>query len=167
MITWNQISFLFLLSIESFNSIEEVSKRYLPFFRASPSILGWTTAFWLEVTLFPWGRKVWRPCIKYLTGHRLQGEGEEKIVRFVLWLWVKYLIFLLPLSFRLLLFVDEADAFLRKRNQVSSHFVSRTQSSHRQLPALLCTRVIKLCFTLLQKKLIRVRREVYAFCPWS
>lgn len=165
MITWNQISLLFLLSIESFNSIEEVSKRYLPFFRASPSILGWTTALWPEVTLFPWGRKVWPPCIKYLTGHRLQGEGEEKIVRFVLWLWAKYLIFLLPLSFRLLLFVDEADAFLRKRNQVSSHFVRWTQSSHRQLPALLCTRV-NYVLRSHKKKLIRVRREVYAFCLW-
>ena len=73
--------------------IKLVPQRYSPFFRASPSILEWTTASWLEVTLFQWGRRVWRPCIKYLTGHRLQGEGEENIVRFVLCWRVKYLIF--------------------------------------------------------------------------
>ena len=84
------------------------------------------------MTLFPWGRRVWQPCIKYLTGHRLQGEGEENIVRFVLCWRVKYLnIFFVHLSSRLLLFVDEADAFLRKRNQVRlSCFHIRTQNSY-------------------------------------
>lgn len=72
-----------LLSIfESFQSNKCLKVFSVFFFRASPSILGWTTASWLEVTLFPWGRRVWRPCIKYLTGHRLQGEGEEKFRSF-------------------------------------------------------------------------------------
>lgn len=77
--TWKQF---YSLSLRVFNRTSV--SRYSPFFffRASPSILGWTTASWLEVTLFPWGRRVWRPCIKYLTGHRLQGEGEEKFRSF-------------------------------------------------------------------------------------
>ena len=98
---------------------------------------------WREVTLFPWEKRAWQPCIKCLTGPRPQDGGKKCTVQisnsacaryavsrhhnanefvkiFSLCNWVHWFYdwCFSSVVFRLLLFVDEADAFLRKRNQV-------------------------------------------------
>lgn len=82
-------------------------------------ILGWITPLWPVVTLRQWAVTVWQPCTKCSTGLARVDTGRLITVAFNA--------SNLKLSgtdgcfycYRLLLFVDEADAFLRKRSTVS------------------------------------------------
>lgn len=86
---------------------------------------------WLVVMWHPWAVMVWQPCTKCLTGRTQVDAGRPLVIT----LNVANIKTATPdkistddgccfLSrYRLLLFVDEADAFLRKRSTVSLHIL--------------------------------------------
>lgn len=86
---------------------------------------------WLVVMWHPWAVMVWQPCTKCLTGRTQVDAGRPLVIT----LNVANIKTATPDKIstddgccflsrhRLLLFVDEADAFLRKRSTVSLHIL--------------------------------------------